>query len=335
MIFIGVLFLLIASVSAAPSYDEILEKGMVDDIVQREKSHILYTLSPSSVTESHTATISTVAFINTSFNDSIELYLYRQGEDTSIPMTEFIAEDNAENNSYYLTSWNVTPINDTTYTLSLIINGNKAYEKDILVKTVARNIVDQDVKEQSVPVNILKDEAQKEKIRNLLSEAGYSYTPLEFDTLQEEARELLDIRKVQKSQTIKYDDNTSETITTIYFSVEPKNEGDVMETVQIIENIPKIVVNHTDLLVFPEVVPEILEEDPVIMWHMEDLETEESASYEVESNQSVTGNTIVLAKRDQETSDNPLLKILLAIILIPIIVGIIIYFNKYAPEHNN
>ncbi|MFP4118456.1 MAG: hypothetical protein ACLFTH_00185 [Candidatus Woesearchaeota archaeon] len=331
-ILVAMLLLLLASVSAAPDYDTIVEKGSLHMVSSDEKNHLLYTLSPDSVIEEHEASISTVAFINTSRNDNISLQLLDQERAKPIEMNEFVADDTPENETYYLTSWNITPEANTTYSLRLSINDRTVHQTDVFVEVKERSIVDRNVRETALDISktALDDQVEK-KVRLLLSDAGYSFTPLEFENLKNNARMLLDTRKTLTTRTVWYDDNTSKTTTTVNLSIEPKPDAKI-KNVKLIEVVPKSVANDTDQLSFKDDVPEILEKDPVIMWNMEDLEDQQGATYEVEDESDVTGNTIVLAEEKKNTGKNAFFKILLAIILIPLIVGLIIYFNRYAPE---
>ena len=232
-----------------------------------------------------------------------------------------------------MTAWNITPKRNTTYTLQLSINDRQVYQTELFVETVERSIVDQNVQEKTVEItDSAMDQSNKEELRTLLYEAGYTYTPLELENMVKSAQEHLDMRKTVTTRTISYDDNSTETVSTVRLSIEPK-ENTVMKTVQLIEIIPKEVANHTDQLSFKTESPIILEEDPVIMWNMEGLEEEQTVSYEVKGETSPTGNTVVLAKEQDKTSDQLIVKVLLAILLIPIIVGLIIYFNRSAPQN--
>ncbi len=96
-----------------------------------------------------------------------------------------------------------------------------------------------------------------------------------------------------------------------------------------IEIIPKSVANSTDNIAF-SILPQILQEDPVIMWHLDELE-EDEITYDVEPGNDVTGKTIFIYEKADNFENT--LKILLPILLIPFIVVIVAYFSKFNPRN--
>ncbi|MFW5866007.1 MAG: hypothetical protein ACOCU6_02850 [Nanoarchaeota archaeon] len=324
------LLILSSVVSAIPTFETVTEKGFIENIVSGDKNHLMYIYRDSNVTEGHEYSISTVSFLNTSQNATIELGLFSENG-TRINMTHFRADDTENNETFYMVSWNMTPEEDTTYTLHLTIDDDLIYERDMTVSVVERVVEDRDVVENNIRLDSIPIEDEDiETVRNLLIEHGIEYTPLELEEMKETGHEKVKARKKIRTETLSYDDNSSETKTTTTISITPKEEG--LEYIQVIEIIPKTVAEHSSQLGYPDLEPVILDEDPVIMWHVDDPRPErDSVSYETSTNKSVTGNTILLAKEGENDSGTNL-NSLLAIILIPIVAGLIIYFNKFAPE---
>ena len=116
----------------------------------------------------------------------------------------------------------------------------------------------------------------------------------------------------------KQDEDVSTKVTITITPIENQTELDIVEV------IPKSVAMNARELIY-NIEPRILEEDPVIMWHLSDIEAPVNLSYRVEKNVSVVGNTILLS--DDVKSDFDW-RTLLPLLFIPLFGGIVLIFSK-------
>ncbi|MGM5480290.1 MAG: hypothetical protein ACQESC_02410 [Nanobdellota archaeon] len=317
-----------ASAFETPSFDTVLAQGSVESVSSDSQNHLIYLWTPKEVFSKQSFVISSVAFINTSQNDSVNLNLIRENG-TAINMTFFEADDTSDGETYYHLAWNVTASKQETaeFMLELDINDKKVMTRDVSVPVKKPVVVSQNVSSKEQDVESINSSAFEDKVIESILEY-LSVDASEFMVQQERAQDVLDISKTIMYSDVSYSDNSSVKQTSVQVSVNPIKgyEGDV----RIIEVIPKSITDTASTLVFENDRPIIIEEDPVIMWHVKSVKEEETKTYAVQKETTVTGNTIILAKKD---SNHSLIAILLPILLVLVVAGAILYFNKFSPNN--
>ncbi|MBN1175286.1 hypothetical protein JXA48_01445 [Candidatus Woesearchaeota archaeon] len=141
---------------------------------------------------------------------------------------------------------------------------------------------------------------------------------------QEKANEKVRIqKKVVYEQEEKKSEKTQEDISTkVVIRVEPIQN---QTSIDVVEVIPKEVALSAQDLIY-SIQPIILEDDPVIMWHLENVDEPVELSYRVEKNVSLTGNTILLSDDVKPDFD---WRTLLPLLFIPLIGGLVVGFSKF------
>lgn len=141
---------------------------------------------------------------------------------------------------------------------------------------------------------------------------------------QEKANEQVTIQKkiVYEKEEPKSGKTNQEFSTKVVIRIQPKEN---QTTIKVIEVIPKEVALSAKDLIY-SVEPIILEDDPVIMWQLDNVDEPVELSYRVEKNVSVTGNTILLSDDVKPEFD---WRTLLPLLFIPLIGGLVIGFSKF------
>jgi hypothetical protein len=103
--------------------------------------------------------------------------------------------------------------------------------------------------------------------------------------------------------------------------------GVTLRDVTIFEVIPKEIAQNIDEINF-NIQPIIIEDDPLIMWHFEEISERVDLSYDVDREVQVNGNTVLTA--EEVVRGTPLWRGLIPLLLIPIIIVGYVYFSKYA-----
>lgn len=109
--------------------------------------------------------------------------------------------------------------------------------------------------------------------------------------------------------------------TTITITIQP-NPGIVANNITIIEYIPKEIANNVDDLTFSIAPTQILNDDPLVMWHFAAVDERVDLSYEVKGELSVTGNTIVVA--DELENEKTLWFIIIPLLMIPLLILLLV-----------
>jgi hypothetical protein len=145
-----------------------------------------------------------------------------------------------------------------------------------------------------------------------------------FSLREREARESAIIQKDVSLQRIIHENDTSFLATEVRITITPKKNK---TAISIIEVIPKEFAAHVSELAF-SIQPTILEEDPVVMWHLEDVTQPTTITYTVAKNTSLTGNTVALGVAPRVIR----WELLFPLLFIPLLAGIIIFFNRVQRE---
>jgi hypothetical protein len=172
------------------------------------------------------------------------------------------------------------------------------------------NPITVDTEEDEVPVTYAEaDQALLESLR----EAGYTGSLNEF-TEQAQLGQTVPITKT--TQTIETPEGSTRTnIITV--------DTTGYEQVQVIEIIPKEIAPTVADIAF-STKPIVIEEDPIVMWELSDLQ--EPVSYSVYG-EDITGNTVVLATHAPSNKT-----FWLPLLLIPLVGIAIIFFARFSPK---
>lgn len=236
------------------------------------------------------------------------------GEETLVVLWE----DNLQESADYVLEYTATDKESTTIEFSIAVQ-----EKVIVDRLLEERV--------SIPGDITEN--QKEYLITLLTDAGYDYSLGQFLAYEELADAQVSFNKKVYGETLVYSDNSTTQHTVVVIDI--KTDETILD-LKIIETIPKDFASHVDQISFSEE-PIILEEDPVIMWHLQGVD-EKRLQYSVEGNTTVTGNTILLVEEGEEESSTttssplPSKDIWLPVLLIPLIALTIIFFSKFAPK---
>jgi len=283
----------------------------------------IYVLYPQESYQRDGFTVS-LAFFQTS-QELVEgdISLYRNGE---LLNSENQALDLENGDTYLLMEWNENLMENASYNLNFIIDGEEIFSKEFQVEVKEKTIVNRTVEQTRITE---EDQSVNTDIKDLVI-SNRDYSNLEFDNLRRNAENHLVIEKTLEKETILFMDNTSLITSKIIVNIKPVN-GEEILSMDYIEEIPKSIANSVSEIIFSSN-PIVLKDDPIIMWHVETFNETQTFSYEVENDVEITGNTVLLANvaSEQEKSFN--WGILFALLLIPLIAGIIIYFSRFGPK---
>jgi len=173
-------------------------------------------------------------------------------------------------------------------------------------------------------------------------------------TREDKAREIFEVEKLTESEVVeklrllaetekfanattsfKKKDINGEKITEATTRIETSK---VLENTQLYLEIPKCMANHIDevdfIILEEKTEMEVIQADPLVVWNFEKIETDIDLSYNVrgwiekECEDQVTA--LLIAKLiGKDVEKKSYLPVILAISIIPLLGGIIIYFSKY------
>lgn len=320
---VWVLVLLISlqiALAADMTYEEVITQG--EPYVFDQGTVYLHT--PDVVRSQRVFDIDAVILYDSDYEEAF-LNLERQGE--LLTPFNLDAQDNPENQTYVHSTWKDILDQNTTYTLTF---GSGSQSIDFFVQVDPLVIIDRFVEEEVVEQRDLLP-SEQEELRQLLREKGYRYSPMEMEQLLEAGQQLIVLVKQKTTEKIFYDDQTARITTTYVIEAQPTED---MNFIEIIEYIPKGIAQHASNLDY-EQEPIVLEEDPVVMWHLEDVNEPVVVSYQSDKETNLVGNTIVLAsstKYVETQQGSNFWKIAILFILIPLVALIIIFFAKFEPK---
>ena len=163
-------------------------------------------------------------------------------------------------------------------------------------------------------------------IRSRLAEQNKSYS-LNAYAQAIEIGSQIPILKERRITTTQYGD-TEQTITTVTLRIDNQTN---YENIHVIEVIPKAVAATTQDVRFSQE-PVVLEEDPIVLWHLEHVDEQTTLSYTVEGDVDVTGNTVILAQQREELAKQVSWKLIGPLLVIPIVGILIIFFARFSPK---
>jgi hypothetical protein len=229
-------------------------------------------------------------------------------------------------------------------------------QEDILIEEVTANKIKRVFKRQNRTiertVEIIEERASlvedEVRVENLLQESPVDVDSQEVDseldgqepqapaqsTFEERKQRAKQVVQVQKTlvQEKQVDDVTQEEqeSSTIIITVEPTSS--TREDVEIIEVIPKEVAQSAANDMTFSVQPIILEDDPVVMWQLKDVEETVELSYTVNKSVTTTGNTVALSQEgEQEPAPQPTKspwEVIRPLLLIPLAVAAVVYLGR-------
>ena len=311
------LLISISSVSAITPWNLVLDEGNAHNTPIGD----LYILEPQSAVQGESVIVSAILVMN---KTGINANIWLEGAPSTY---EVEAGDTTNGDSYFQQEWLVDITKyDTNLSLRIKTNDKQIFKYDFLVE--AKKVINETIIEHRF---VEVEKGSKDDVKQLLEKQGLKYSSLEFDKAIAQANEQVQISKELIIKEILFDDLTTKLSSSIIITLKPV---ELVTPMNIIEIIPKEVAQSVSKLSFSPK-PQILEADPVIMWHIENLDEEAKFEYSVNGNTSVTGNTVLVAQTVNEessaTGSFPW-RIVAPILIIPIIGIVIIYFARFEPK---
>lgn len=218
--------------------------------------------------------------------------------------------------------------NNNTYTLFIQAENATLHTTTFSIRGIEKKIISRRIQEHRVP---LITEDIDENIRQLLADNGVDYSLEDFEQLTKQGQ-AIPITKTLTTNTTFYEDNSSRTHVAV--SLQIPSLPDNISRVELVEVIPKELLSSAQNAVFtPQAI--VLKDDPVIMWHLDDVDTQRNLSYQVNNSKNalqLTGNTVALAHVTNKGGGGLRWSILAPLLLIPLIGAIVIYFARFAPR---
>ncbi len=253
--------------------------------------------------------------------------LYRDG----VPLLpESTGPDVGEENAYFYLSWADSLRSNANYRLAYVSNNTVAMEKKFSVVVTPKPIASQTEQEPEIlSLEKLSDDILDDT-RNLLIENDMpALTLQEIKNFQSTAEKLTTFTKLRTYQQTTYEDGTTRDETIIILRIVPE---ELITSLDVIEHIPKNFASRATYLQ-TDTPFTTLQDDPVIMWHLEDVTQPIELIYTIDKTTEVTGNTVLLA----QTTDNPKhpdinWRLVAPLLIIPLVALFILYFEKFSPK---
>jgi len=288
-------------------------------------SGLLYVYSPNQSLEDSTLNLGVLFFPKKGFEGNIVLV------NEGVPLkATFKTDDNSPNNeSYLIFQWSLVLQENTTLNLNVVSQQEIVYSKKLFIEAKKRLLLDKTVREKIILIDDkLPDDVFD--LRKRLSTKDIDFTDEEFKSNFENAKELQISKKIE-TKVLFYEGNLTKTKSKTTFTVPILKNTEYY----VIEEINKNVESNASNIKY-SLQPEIVEEDPLIVWHLR--EGNQEISYEIEKQgdhlTDLTGNTILLSRTTEKTTSKIFLKLILPLLLIPIIVILIVYFGTIQYRSN-
>lgn len=204
-------------------------------------------------------------------------------------------------------------------TKTRLLARNEYLEEELTQAKEQRIILRKSITQELFLENDTKQQLAQEEARRVINIREQE--EVNFEDRKERAEQLFSTTKEITLKEITMQNDQRFLATEIKLIVIPKENE---TTVAVVEVIPKEIAEHVSEIAFNKA-PIILEEDPVIMWHLEDVTEPVELTYTVAKNVSLTGNTILLAE-PVESFDWSLL---LPLLFIPLLASIFIFINHF------
>ena len=229
-----------------------------------------------------------------------------------------------------------------------LVSGEKALEvlENVQKKLVIREVIGKTAENlaDATDEQVLEAEAQRleQAAEQRAAEAGQQAASLEqkFEATKENLRVEKEARSFEE---VDEEGNLREnTLVTVTFTPEK-----AMEDVSIYEEIPKEVASDISRLIFYSDNYEVIEPDPLIVWHFAEIKEPVALTYAVKQRigpeilegiatvpvaEKISGLEVLEIIEQPEEKKGSLFSIILPALLIPLIGIIIVYFSKFGPE---
>jgi hypothetical protein len=234
------------------------------------------------------------------------------------PKTINIINSEGEEIGHSIFSWE---LNKSFEEVSLVINdGQEEITKSIEIDFQEFPIIQEDLS------NTIINPSQE--VFDLLASQGYEFSKEEQDILIKNSK-YVSLKK--DSKIIKKINNEGKLEEQTIISLNLTAQDNVKE-IYLIEIIPKEFAKSAYDITYANT-PIVLEEDPVIMWHLHDENKEKKQTYSINKSSEVTGQSVILTGLyDVEQKSNVSWELIAPLLLIPLIGGFIIFFAKFAPK---
>ena len=313
--------MLLLPLISAVSYDSVTTNGILQDY----DAENIYLISPDSIHFGEEFSIIIGVEVNTTLSKSRDFYL-----DGSLQDPVVMGVDTPEGKTFAIYEWNITPWNNQVYVLRGVMDDAEFFRKEIFLNLKDRIVVNSELI-SSEDIDLTSTESTIiTEARLALAGKNSQYSLVEFDQMIKLAKESHDLTKRVDKVLETYEDNTSKVKTIVTISVGSK-EGYEISGVDIIEVIPKESVSGAKMIKSSPLAF-VLEEDPVIMWHVTGVQKD--ITYEVEGDVAATGNTVMISSLSVDKGKEQTFpwRIIGPLLVIPLIAGIIVFFARFEPK---
>lgn len=311
---------LLLPLSSALTFDEVTSIGELQDYALEDA----YIISPEKIYFGEEFSFVVGVAVNSSLNASRTIVL------EGVVIEPIISAVNTpEGDSFAIYEWVITPWRDSESTLRIEMDGIVTFSKDIDFSLDKRVPVNSQVIDSEIVEEVVVSDDNELEARVALAKAGFQYSSLEFELMQELALEQFVLEKKIEKIVETYDDNSSATKTKVVLVAKAK-DGFGDQGIDIIEVISKDAASHA-YMIKSSPQAQVIKEDPVIMWHVSGVESE--VTYEIQNDVDVTGNTVVISSltAPEEKQSFPW-KVAAPLLIIPLIAGFIVFFARFEPK---
>lgn len=238
--------------------------------------------------------------------------------------SNFYAGETNLNETYILGVWQDRIQENTTYTYELYLNNSLQIQGNFNISTLTNFIVN----EVKTNIELKQTIENDQELILLLENKDILLSNKEYQNLKNLANQQFSLNKSITHITRTYANQSTINFTQTKIKL---NNLTNLNSVILIETIPKEMAEKVNDISLNNLNYIILKDDPVIMWHLDNIENE--LIYEVKGEFQTTGRTTLLAETNLEK--NNILKIILSLLLIPLIAIIIIYFSKFNINSKN
>jgi len=240
----------------------------------------------------------------------------------------FFAEDNEDEKAFFISSWNNVITKNESFQFSLLIDDKNLIDESFEVRAIEKIVIDT-VEEVIIIEDENNDDYELDNLIEIFEKNNMFYSKKELSKMIDNGKKIV-VEKNLVITSVEYLDGSFDVFSKIVLHIQ---ENANVSKLKIVEIIPKEFAKSTDDLKFNSN-PVILEKDPVIMWHMENMTEEKELYYEVKGNKSITGNSIFMVENDFDFEDDSrgLNSVIYPVLLIPLVAGIIIYFSKFSKK---
>lgn len=298
------------------SYNQIINQGVTVD----SPEGVLHIYWPDTVVENENFVVSAIFFPQTDF-PQLNFTLMAN----SILFDPVVSEgDNPNKITYTRADW--TPIlqTDTLLDFSFFVDDVLVHQQFLPVNVTKPEIERvYTAKKSSLPNGL--DIQEQETLRQLLRENNFLFTSKEFTSLQTTANKSITLEKIVSTD-VYHLPKGNVLRTTVNITITPKED---LAFVDIIEHVPKLFSLFASELSY-STTPTVLKDDPILMWHLENVTTPVTVSFTKDGNETITGETTLLAQTSQgQIKGRFHVDSIVLLLLILLVVAIIMYFLRF------